>query len=1756
MLKFLIMLALALALFNNATYAANINWDGHTDPNGDGVSWTDPFNWAGDVVPGPADNAVFPTPVGALTVVQGPGVPNPIRGIWIFNNANISLDLDLTISGVSELVRLFVGSTVTFKSGRTFDITVTGFNAIVFWRENAIVNVEAGATVNLTGQSGIGTRPTAPNATINNFGTMNFNGTTGIISNPSTTNMTIDNYGTMNFNTTGQSIQPNNATSLAITNHECATLNLGISKIRLWGSNPPVSSIVNNGLITFNGTGAAISITTGNIAINNGFYDYATTFNFAAGSGGTGVNNGLTFDLPATITVNALMSCTVGDIGIAASYDWYQDPGNTVLAGSNDATGFLTLTDLANAFPNFNTLYTCYGDQISLTVNNADGDCTPEPCFPGLVCPPDITINCDESTDPANTGQAIGSDDCTCNVTPPSIWINEFHYDNVSTDMGEFIEVAGPAGYDLTNCQLVLYNGANGNMYGGSPINLTGTIDNEGGNAGAVDFQFPTNGIQNGPDGIALICGGVVEEFISYEGSFTANNGPAAGLMSVNIGVSEPSNSPIGQSLQRQGTGSMGGDFSWTAPSTNSPGSLNTNQTVIALPGGGPLVVTFQDVSTQTPMGCSNVTYTITRTWTATDGCGMSTTCVQEIMVQDVTPPVFDCPADITINCDESTDLADTGMATATDNCAASGPPPAELVVTFNEVSTQGQGCSQYSYIIIRTWEATDACGNTAVCSQVITVQDLVPPTITCPPDIEVDCSDPTDPGFTGYATASGDNCASDDELAVTFMDSSSQTPDGCTNDSYIITRTWTASDPCGNTAQCVQTITVVDTQAPEMICPENVTIECDESTDPSNTGTPLAVDNCTTLGDLTVTFSDASTQTASGCGQYQYTITRTWTATDACGNASNCIQTIEVVDTTPPDIVCPANVTLDCTDSTDPDNAGMATSPGDNCSTAGEINISSTDVVSQANGACATRTITRTWVATDACGNSSSCVQTINVTDTTAPTVTCPPGEILTCNESLPNPISNAADFIAAGGTISDDCTTNLGDFTVFAVADDNEGTNCPGDARVVVRTYTIQDGCGNTSTCDQTFTYLESTVGPVITSVLPACYKYCASLNNPYESDITYVTDCNFGATVEITGPTVIGQENCPGTIYRYTYTVTDDCGRTTSATRDFIIGNEGPTIECAPFNLILECGNPNNQDYIDAHLAQVSANTSCELGYNITHFPSFFNLTACGSSTVVTFIATDDCGRTASCTTTIAIQDNTGPAITSTYVPDVCNEAVCGSDVNFWYAEWKDKVFDNLTAADDCFSPIFWSTNPASPFPNQNCPDESAETVVQFIATDQCGNTSYVEYSFYVVPAGGPEPGGAVLGLIETEESESVADVEVSLEGNGNMLYDVTEADGLYSFSGLDIDQNYTVTPYQNNNPLNGVSTFDIVLMAKHILEIDLLDSPYKMIAADINKSGTITTIDMVELRKLILFIDDEFANNTSWRFVEAAFVFPDPTNPFETLFPEIVDINGLSADEIHDFVGIKIGDLNGSAQANAEAEADDRTTTSDLVFAVSDEQLQAGQTYKVGFKASDFESIHGYQFSLNFATDQLEMVEVEAGALNNLSAANFGTALLERGVLTTSWNSQDAVTVPIGATVFSVSFTAKADGQLSELLNINSNYTVAEAYNKDLDLMGVDLRFDIDEVAGVNFELLQNTPNPFTQETVIGFNLPASTKATVNVLDISGKVVKVISGDFDKGYNQISLSAEGLETGLLYYQLITPTNTATKKMINIK
>jgi len=303
----------------------------------------------------------------------------------------------------------------------------------------------------------------------------------------------------------------------------------------------------------------------------------------------------------------------------------------------------------------------------------------------------------------------------------------------------------------------VLYNGSNpANAVVYNTLNLSGVIPNEGNGFGAIAFYYPVDGIQNGTnDGVALVQGTTVLELLSYEGSFTAGNGPAAGMVAVDMGVAQQPAPAIGLTLQRVGTGSAPGDFTWAGPVADSPGFLNANQTLQA--AGVGIQVTFNEVFVA---GACPEAGVLTRTWTATDACGNAITHTQTITVQDNTPPVWDqaLPAHVTVECDA---VPAAVMLSATDNCDDA------VSVSFQEQRTNGS--CPHNYTLTRTWTASDNCGNAITHTQIITVQDITPPdweTDPLPQNITVACN-MVPPAVVLVAS---DNCSGDGPSEVLFI--------------------------------------------------------------------------------------------------------------------------------------------------------------------------------------------------------------------------------------------------------------------------------------------------------------------------------------------------------------------------------------------------------------------------------------------------------------------------------------------------------------------------------------------------------------------------------------------------------------------------------------------------------------------------------------------------------------------------------------------------------------------------------------------------------------------------------------------------------------------------------------------------------------------------------------------------------------------------------------------------------------------------
>ena len=448
------------------------------------------------------------------------------------------------------------------------------------------------------------------------------------------------------------------------------------------------------------------------------------------------------------------------------------------------------------------------------------------------------------------------------------------------------------------------------------------------------------------------------------------------------------------------------------------------------------------------------------------------------------------------------------------------------------------------------------------------------------------------------------------------------------------------------------------------------------------------------------------------------------------------------------------------------------------------------------------------------------------------------------------------------------------------------------------------------------------------------------------------------------------------------------------------------------------------------------------------------------------------------------------------------------------------------------------------------------------VELWAMDLAGNSSYCVATLDVQDNGDfcsitSDPNFVtVAGAIKTEVNGGLENAVVNLQvqpANGGASLSFNQStDGLGQFTfpnAVPVGSDYTLTPLKDDNPLNGVSTYDLVLISKHILGQEPLNTPYKMIAADANKSNSITTFDIVELRKLILGIYDELPNNTSWRFVDSAYTFPIVTNPWAAQFPETKSVANALTHQLNDnFIGVKIGDVNNTVIPNAFIAPDDRSAGT-LLFDLYDRAVKAGEVFSVTFKAD--RAVSGWQFTLHL--NGLEVADIQENDLVNRS--NFGVFA---DALTTSVDVPPALALIPGD--FTVQFRTTKAGQLSRLLGVSSRITRAEAYDHTSNRMDVALRFNnagATTVTGVGFELYQNQPNPFANKTVIGFHLPEATEATLSIRDETGRLLFVQKGQFAKGHNAVTVDqALSGATGLLYYTLETAIDSATKKMIRVK
>jgi hypothetical protein len=997
---------------------------------------------------------------------------------------------------------------------------------------------------------------------------------------------------------------------------------------------------------------------------------------------------------------------------------------------------------------------------------------------------------------------------------------------------------------------------------------------------------------------------------------------------------------------------------------------------------------------------------------------------------------------------------------------------------------------------------------------------------------------------------------------------------------SYFIV--WTAEDGCGNVGQSTTyTLDVIDDIVPVAVC--------DEITQVAVSSDGLAVvyaetfddgsyDNCcldrlevrrmaqtcgingnTTFdndGDANDSNSDPDdgafvTFCCSDIGNENMVVLRVWDCSD---NYNECMVEVLVEDKLAPTIVCPPNAALTCDeyaddlaaallaceDAADEDACQSAelTAAGygdvtaiDNCS------VTTTPTVTVTIDQCGAGSVVRSFSGVDPSGNASNvCTQVITVTHVSDWVVEFPEDQDGFCDQADPE-FGEPEIFFETCELIATSFEDQFFDIV-------------PDACFKIVRQWTVINWCVVGNVIDQESNAVELSEQQLNEDLDGDGDRDDRTFRDSYRG-VLPTSDNDPDADNQdgfITYQQVIKVQDFDAPVIDPTFSVDDLC---------IITGNDGtdddfsdcafsgvlPTPDYTDCTLDVNGNLDNNGNIVDNELTITA--TVFDANGDVVSNSVVVNDLEIGCY-VVRYVAIDRCGNTVATDYDFCVNDckfptpycKDGVVLELMHINDP-NNTTFEPMVELWASDLDLGSYDNCPGG----VKLSFSANVNDIGTTFNC-DNLGENAVQMWVTDASGNQDFCE-TFVIIQANqgqcGTDPLVAANGAIANEANASVEDVTVEMSGQSNGMV-TTDADGNFNFN-VPTGSDVTITPSKDDNHSNGVSTFDLVVISKHILGTQTLDSPYKMIAADANNSQTISTLDLVQIRKLILLIDTEFANNTSWRFVDKDFTFANPTNPWATSFPEVVNINNIDADVLDaDFVAIKIGDVNGSAAtSNNLLGADDRSAGTMNINA-NDRMVKAGETFTVDF--TTVEAVEGYQFTMNF-NNALDFVALNEGTAKE---ENFGFAMLNERAITASYNGETT-----DETAFSMTFTANADIMLSEALNINSRYTAAEAYNTNNELLDVELNFNT--AANATFELYQNTPNPFNGETTIGFNLATEGAATLTIADVSGRVLTVIEGNYAKGYNQVTVNNLP-SVGVMYYTLATANETATKKMVATK
>jgi hypothetical protein len=534
-----------------------------------------------------------------------------------------------------------------------------------------------------------------------------------------------------------------------------------------------------------------------------------------------------------------------------------------------------------------------------------------------------------------------------------------------------------------------------------------------------------------------------------------------------------------------------------------------------------------------------------------------------------------------------------------------------------------------------------------------------------------------------------------------------------------------------------------------------------------------------------------------------------------------------------------------------------------------------------------------------------------------------------------------------------------------------------------------------------------------------------------------------------------------------------------------------------------------------------------------------------------------ATDACGNVQSCSYTVQVADKKAPK------PTVTSTLFGNLDGN-GQLRVSARQFDQ-GSTDNCSG----SSALRFTFSNQisdsirvfDCGQIGTQNL-QVWVTDPSGNTASSPCKLEVMGGGnGCQKQWNAQINVKNCLNQPISGANLSFSSSSEVKQYETNQQGQLNGKLFDNRTDWTVYCKENQDPLNGVNTFDIWKLQRYVLGMDTL-SAHQLLAADVNQDQRVTSGDVVELRKLVLGNIDRFQHGQSWKFHPSNIQFVNPKNPFQFPFAEQIQVSaGVAGTQTLDFTGVKLGDLDMSANAYNQSQLVQRetaTTHSDMQITIQDAFVKSGTAVRVPVYIQPNSDLAGLQFALAVQSQYLQVLDVDGQRLTNGDQVH---TYFQNELNIINTNFAGTLTPDHRTHLITVSVLPKTDGYLSDFITLSTSSKLnAEAFNKLGTMFNIQLDYShpflvpVVESDTKPIVMVGNSPNPFVEMSILHFTLAQDCQATLRVFDADGRQVDMQRSFYTKGSQMFLLKKEDLgNPGVYHCRIDTDFGSVTRKII---